>query len=342
MVRAKKIACVLMLVVFASIFVVGCGGKKNATPDYPTQNINGIIAWAAGGACDNVSRSIAPLAEKYLGKTIIMANKPGATGAIATQYVKESKPDGYTLLFHAENAPLYKVLGLADFDFDDFKPIMVFAKGVGVLVVPGNSPYNSYEDFINDCKARPGKVNIGATGAGGLPFNTMSLVKKVEKVEYNLVNYDGDGTLQPALIGNQIDASVVGLAAATQYVKTGQMKALGVFANEPHPDLPGIPALGDKSPDYKAALEFWGPFYGVYAPKETPDAIVDKLIDAFSKGFKEEKFQTFCKDFGIVPLGLTGDDAVKFIKTWQSQTCWALHDAGATKESPEKFGIPKP
>jgi tripartite-type tricarboxylate transporter receptor subunit TctC len=165
----------------------------------------------------------------------------------------------------------------------------------------------------------------------------------VEGIDYNLVTFDGDGTLQPALIGGQVDISVIGQAAAADYVKSGQLKALAVYSNERVESMPDVPALGELNDTYKDPLESWGPFYGAFVKEGTDDAIVQILSDAFSKGAEEDKFLELCENRGLEKLGLTGDDAVAFIKGWQSMTAWALYEAGATGDrSPADFGIEKP
>ena len=103
---------------------------------YPEKNLQGYIMWGAGGAMDNVARAITPMAGKELGKTVIMQNKTGATGAIATTFVNNLPADGYTLLFGAENPNLYKVTGLAKIDYADFDPVLLMMANVGVVVVP--------------------------------------------------------------------------------------------------------------------------------------------------------------------------------------------------------------
>ena len=106
-----------------------------ASAAYPERDITGTIMWGAGGAMDVVSRAIQPHAEAVLGKKIVMVNKPGGTGAISTNFINNAPADGYNILFGAENPQLHKVLGLAEFDYDKFFPVAIFARSVGVIVV---------------------------------------------------------------------------------------------------------------------------------------------------------------------------------------------------------------
>jgi len=316
-------------------------GFANAA-DYPDHPINGIIAWGAGGGTDTVSRLTTPLAEKDLGKPIILANKTGATGAIAAQAVASAKADGYTLLFHAENPQLYQVLGLSTLSYDDFDPVMLFVQGSTVIVVPKDSPLKSYEDLIKAAKANPGKLSIGISGIGGQPWVTATLLKKIEGVTFNPVAFDGDGPLVTALLGKQLDVSGLAVGAAVQYVKTGDLRALAIMKNSANPALPDVPYITKLNPAFTDAMKASGFFYGVFVKKGTPQPIADKLTAAYKSALAEPKFVDYAKTNGLTVLGLTGAPARDFMNTWRSQMSWLIFEAGGAKESPDKFKIPKP
>jgi tripartite-type tricarboxylate transporter receptor subunit TctC len=316
-------------------------GFANAA-DYPEHPINGIIAWGAGGGTDTVSRLTTPLAEKFLGKPIILANKTGATGAIAAQAVASAKADGYTLLFHAENPQLYQVLGLSELSYDDFDPVMLFVQGSTVIVVPKDSPLKTYDDLIKAAKASPGKMSIGISGIGGQPWVTATLLKKIEGVTFNPVAFDGDGPLVTALLGKQLDVSGLAVGAAVQYVKNGDLRALAIMKNSPNPALPDVPYITKLNPAFTGAMKASGFFYGVFVKKGTPQPIVDKLTAAYKSALAEPKFIDYAKNNGLTVLGLSGTPARDFMNTWRSQMSWLIFEAGGAKESPEKFKIPKP
>lgn len=339
----KRVTFFVIVTMLTSLLVTSCG---STTPkpkgQYPSQNINGIIAWGAGGGTDNVSRRLQPVAEKVLGKSIIMSNKTGGSGTLATQYVYDKRADGYTLLFNAENPLLYPILGLSKLTYDDFEPILISVQGNTVIVVPKDSPYNTLDDLIKDAKAKPGKINLGISGVGGQPYITAAILKKVEGVEFNQVPFDGDGPLTTALLGKQVQVTALSVGAAAQYIKNGDMKALALMANEPNVILPNVPAIGEINPAYQKILKASGFFFGVFVKKGTPEDVVEKLREAFQAAYNDPKFQEYIITNGMIPLGLTGNEAKKFVKEWQSQISWLIYEAGGAKESPEKFGIPKP
>jgi tripartite-type tricarboxylate transporter receptor subunit TctC len=336
MVQMKKVYIVAMALAVVSFLTVGYA------KEYPEQTINGFIAWGAGGGTDNVSRMMTPIAEKALGGSIILANKTGATGAICAQYVSDQKADGYTLMFHAENPQLYPVLGLSKLTYDDFEPVILAVQGSTVIVVPKDSPYKTYADLIKAAKAKPGSVTIGTSGVGGQPYVTAAILKKVEGVTFNQVSFDGDGPLVTALLGKQLDVSGLGVGAASQYIKNGDIRALAYVSNTPNAALPEVPPISKLNPKFKSVLKASGFFYGVWVKKGTPAAIINKLSSAYKVAINDQKFKDYAKMNGMTILGLTGKEAKTFAKEWQQQMTWLIYDAGGAKESPAKFNIQKP
>ena len=307
---------------------------------YPEKNIQGYIMWGAGGAMDNVARAITPMAQEHLGTTIIMQNKTGATGAIATTFVANQPADGYTLLFGAENPNLYKVTGLSQIDYDQFDPVFLMMGNVGVVVVPKDSPFKTYKDLIE--AAGSGKtVTVGSTGPGGLPYVATTMIEKIHGVKFNKVQFDGEGPCLTALMGGHIDAVAVGLLAAASHIKAGSVNGLAMISKERIPGLDSVPAVTEIYEQYAPYLP-WGAFFGVFVKKGTPKEAYDALQAAYQKAYEDPKFDEFAKNMGGVKLGLTGDKAREFINQNQSVSAWLLYDAGGAKSSPEEFGIKRP
>src|SRR5512139_1184313 len=125
--------------------------------DFPTKDISGIIQWGAGGATDNVSRATTPYVEKVLGKQIVLQNKPGATGAVAVQWVYNQPSDGHTLLYGAENPLLYRVLDISQLEYKDFYAINIIARNVGVVICNVDQPWKTVSELFADAKKNPGQ-----------------------------------------------------------------------------------------------------------------------------------------------------------------------------------------
>ena len=183
---------------------------------------------------------------------------------------------------------------------------------------------------------------MGISGVGGLPYVSSLILKKISGAEFAPVNYNGDAPQITALMGKQIDVTVVATGSAIQYIKNGDFKGLAIIANKTVPAISNVPALGDMKPETRDMLKTTGPFFGVYVKKGTPEPIMKKLTEAFQKGFNDPKLQEFIMTSGYIALGQTGNAAREYIKMWQSQTAWLIYDAGGAKESPAKFNIAKP
>ena len=313
-----------------------------AVAEYPEKEIQGIIQWGAGGSTDTVMRSVTPHAEAALGGTVVMQNMTGAVGAIALNHVAGSDADGYTLLMGAENPMLYKIMGLGDKDYSEFTPISILARGTPILVANPDAPFNDYAEMIAYVKANPGEVKFGSTGPGGLPSVVNAMIGAVEgELDVTSVPYDGDGPALTGLQGGAIDVMPAVLGAAIEGVRAGNMKVLAIMdvaANEQLPDAPYVTQFNDGFSTYLP----WGPFFGVFTPKGTPDDVVAKLVDAYTTGAQHPDFVQLMNDRGFTLMAIGGEEADAFLTKWQQGTAWLLQDAGLTQASPEEFGIARP
>ncbi len=328
------------IVAAAAAAVLVSGGAAAA---FPERELSGVIMWGAGGATDVVARALTPHAEAALGRKIVLVNRAGGTGAISTNYVTTQPADGYTILYGAENPQLHQVLGLADFGYEKFHPVSILGRGVAVIVVKTDAPWTSLKAFVDDARAKPGKLKMGSTGPGGLPHTVGSMLNSVTRFQVIMVPFDGEGPGMTALLGGHVDIMPVGVGAAAENIKAGRVKALAVVDTEPM-SIAGqanIPPITKEYPEFGKYLP-WGPFYGVFVRRDTPADVTATLVKAFRTAAGNPQFVQLMKDRGNVPMDLSGAEADAFLKKWQSVTTWVLHDVGATKASPEKFGIPKP
>lgn len=308
---------------------------------YPDKDIQGIIQWGAGGSTDTVMRSITPHVEKFLGTDIILTNKTGGVGAIATKYVYAKRADGYTLLMGAENPQMYKVLGLGNIDYSDMIPIDILARGTPIIVANNNAPYNNMEEFLDYLHNHPDQVKIGSTGKGGMTSLVLAMLKSQTKMSYISIPYNGDGPALTAIQSGAIDVMPAVLGAAIEQVKAGRMKVIGLIDNEPNKLLPNIKPVTDTLPGMKKYLP-WGPFFGVFVKKGTPKVAVEKLQTAFHKAALNPDFVKLMDKRGYSILNISGQKARTFLDSYRSTSSWLAYDGGVAKISPAKFDIPKP
>lgn len=330
-----KKMCVITL---SALFIFCLASASFAA--YPEKNIQGYIMWGAGGGMDGVSRALTPLAEPHLGATVILQNKTGASGAIATTLVCNQAADGYSLLYAAENPATYRVLDLSKLSFNDLEPIIIPVEGTVVICVNPDTPYKTMKDLIDAAKSGT-KIRMGNSGTGGLPYVAAAMMKTIHGVEFNFIQFDGDGPGATAVMGGHADVMPLALSTSVEYIRGGRLRGLAVLRTERVPQLPDVPAITEVYPEYSQYLP-WGPFYGVFVRKDTPADVIAKLTDAFLKGAEEERFKDFVKNFGGIQINLTGDAAKAFLKKFESTASWLVYNAGGAKKSPEEFGIPKP
>ncbi len=340
----KSIALFLSTVLIAGA-ITGCSPSSvsgnNSGEDsssFPEKDFQGTIMWSAGGVCDNVSRAIGPFVQEELGKTIIYTNKPGAAGGISTQYVSEQPADGYNLLFGAENPQIAKVMGTSTLDYSDFEPINIFSTSVGVVLVSPDSKYKTIKDLVDDIKSRPNEVKMATTGPGGLPFTVASMMKSLNGTEPQMVVFDGEAAAVTAVMGGHVDYTIVTLGSCTEMLRSNKLTGLAVIHDEVLEGMENIPLITDIYPEYKEYLP-WGPFYGVFVKKGTPQEIIDTLSAAFEKAAKNPEYQKLLKDLGNIPLAINGQEARDYVDKYRSISSWLLYDAGGTEKSPEEFGI---
>jgi len=345
----KKLMSIALILVLSAFALVGCSQPAAETPaqteqpqttegQFPSKNISGIVQWGAGGGTDSLMRPLASLAEKELGVSIVVENKTGGTGSIATQYVHDAAADGYTLLMGAENPQLYTMLEIIDLTYADFEPVFVIGDETVGVVVGKNSEFKSIKELIDAAIAKPGELTVATTGAGGLPWTVTSYLTAITGATFTQVPYDSDATARTAVISGECDFTVAKVQSALEAHNAGDLVYISMLSEEKVEVLSDIPLITEAYPEFSEYLP-WGPFYGVFVKADTDPAVIQTLSTAFETAYKDPTYQEVLKQFNINPMGLTGDSAKEFLKTWQVNTAEALYKAGAITKSPEELGI---
>ncbi|AMO38482.1 Tricarboxylate transport protein TctC [Thauera humireducens] len=309
-----------------------------AAQSFPEREVSGVIQWGPGGATDVAVRGMAAQAEQALGKKLVLQNKAGGVGVIGANFVLQQPSDGYTLLMGAENPALYKVMGLADFDYNAFYPVNIISRGNVLLVANKDKSWNSFKDLLTDVQANPGKIKMYTAGIGTVPFTSSAMIASLTKFPVNPVPFDGDGPGITAMLGGHVDFGFIAAGAVQEHIKAGRLKVLGVLDSKPYMD---IPPMTEALPDLKKYVP-WGSFFGVFAKKDIPDEAKQKLAAAFKTAVDTPEYRAMMESRGNVMLNISGDEAKQFIDRWQSVTAWVYQDAGVAKKNPAELGIPKP
>jgi len=346
--RFSKLSITLLAMIV--LLLAACSSDNNdkkeddqaSGDDFPTKNIDGIIMWGEGGATDIIGRTLAPTVEDELGGSLVMQNKAGAAGAIATQYVYDQDADGHTLLFGAENPNLYQVLDISERSYqEDFVPVTIIASSYAGIIVKDDSPYESLEDLIDDANENPDDLIYGTAGEGGLPSVVLAMLDNELGASFKTVPYDGEGPLSTALLGNEVDVTAVTVSAAQEYIDSGDFRMLAVVHDEAIESLPDVPAITESYPEIDKYLP-WGPFQAVFAHKDTPEAALEKLSTSFETAVETDDFKDTLANLGMEYMNISGQEAIDFVDANRSTATWMLYEAGETAVSPEEFDIPKP
>jgi tripartite-type tricarboxylate transporter receptor subunit TctC len=345
----KKHLSIALILVLIAASLIGCSQPAEQTPaqpeqpqaaegQFPTKNISGIVQWGAGGGTDSLMRPLASLAEKELGVSIVVENKTGGTGSIATQYVHDAVADGYTLLMGAENPQLYTMLDIINLTYADFEPVFLIGDETVGVVVGKNSEYKSITELIDAAIAKPGELTVATTGAGGLPWTVTSYLTAITGATFTQVPYDSDATARTAVISGECDFTIAKVQSALEAHNAGDLVYISMLSEDKVEVLADIPLISEAYPEFADYLP-WGPFYGVFVKADTDPAVVQTLSSAFEAAYNDPTYQDVLKQFNINPMGLTDDSAKDFLKTWQVNTAEALYKAGAITKSPEELGL---
>jgi tripartite-type tricarboxylate transporter receptor subunit TctC len=295
----------------AALALSACGGGGTggtpAADKYPEKDITFIVQAAAGGGSDLASRALAAELEKDLGVSVIVENRPGASGSTAMQFVADAKPDGYTIGF----VPVeISMLGHQGFDVDpaNYNFLGQIMLAPGVVSVPKDSPFQTLDDLVAAAKTKP--VNMANSGPGSIWEAAELGLAEATGAQVVPVPFDGGAPAVAAVIGNQVDAAVGGTSETSAAHNAGQLRALAVLHNERHPLIKDVPTAKELGYD----LEFggWG---GVYAPKDLPDEVRETLAKAIEKSAQSDGFVNTISKGGALPVYKSPEDFTSFINS---------------------------
>ena len=278
--------------------------------DYPARPITIVVAFTPGGPSDVLSRIVGRRLNEILHQPFIIENRPGSGGNIATAAGISSPPDGYTVMFSGSNnaisASLYKHL---PFDFmRDTVPVAMFTEVPNMMIVSNAMPVKTVQEFIDYCKANPGKISFASSGNGTTVHMSAEYFKALTKCDMLHVPYRGSALAMPDVISNKVQLIFDNLPTAAEQARGGTVRALGVTSAKRWPSVPDVPAIAETVPGYEATV-----FYGMSAPKGTPPEIVATLNKAINEALKDPKLVARFAEIGGVPTPMTPEDYGKHI-----------------------------
>ncbi len=297
--------------------------------DYPNRPVHWFIGFAAGGPVDIVARIMAQWLSERFGQQFVVENRAGSGGNIAAAAAINSPPDGYTILFDAPNnaisASLYKRLS---YDFlRDTVPVASIMQLTNMLVITNAMPVKTVQEFIDYCKANPGKVSYASSGYGTSVHMSGELFKAMTKCDMVHVPYRGSAIAFPDIISNKVQLIFDNLPSALEQSKAGTVRAIGVTSPQRWPGVPDVPAIAETVPGFESVG-----FYGISAPKGTPPEIIDILNKAVNEALKDPKLVARLGEVGGIPKPMTPAEFGKLLSDETEKWRKVVEFAGVSVE----------
>ena len=276
-----------------------------AQQDYPNKPVKWIVPYPPAGTTDVLARMVAQWLTEKMGQPFVVENRPGAGNNIGTEAVIKAPPDGYTMLLvnpaNGINATLYKNL---NFNFiRDIAPVAGLVRTPNVMEVTNSLPVKTVKEFIDYCKANPGKINMASSGGGTSVHLSGELFKFMTGCDMVHVPYKGAGPALVDLIGGQVHVLFDNLPSSIGHIRGGRLRALGVTSEGREPSLPGVPTVGETVPGYEATA-----WFGVGMPKGTPREIINKVNAEINRALADPKMRERLAELGGKPIAGTPED----------------------------------
>jgi tripartite-type tricarboxylate transporter receptor subunit TctC len=277
------------------------GGPARAQ-SFPTRPVHIFVPYAAGGGVDILARTLGDVVSRQWGQAVVVENRPGAGGVVASQALTQAAPDGYTLILvasgHATNPFLYPKIPYDT--FKDFTPISLLASSPNILLVKADSPFKTLGDVIAAAKAKPGGIEFANAGPGTSTHLAGELLKSLAKIDISAIPYKGGAPAITDLLSGQIQLSFNNGPESVGQLAAGTVRALGVTTAKRASFLPDVPSIGETVPGYDT--EVW---WGLLGPGNMPRDLVEKLAHDFNAALATDDVKQKLAKLGSTPIGST-------------------------------------
>jgi tripartite-type tricarboxylate transporter receptor subunit TctC len=297
--------------VLASLLALVVTGVAHAQ-SWPAKPVRMVIPYPAGGSVDVSGRRLAEDLGAELGQPIVVENRAGANGIIATDFVAKSPPDGYTMLVSTLAAHAGNPAAVKSLPYDpvkDFAPVTVINTVPLLLVVHPSFPAQSIADIVRMARERPGKINFASFGTGGMAHLAGVQLELRGDVKMVHVPYKGGGPAANDLIGGHIPMAFLSLSSAVPQLATGKIRIVALVDKSRYAAMPDVPTIGETIPGFE--MSSW---LGVFAPAATPAPLVAKIGDAVTAIFNDPPVKQRLGALGLVVTPITRQELAEIIK----------------------------
>ncbi len=266
---------------------------------YPTKPVKLVVGFSVGGGTDTVARSVAKKLSEFWAQPVVIENKAGADGSIATEMVSQSNPDGYTLVM-VSNAhtitPFQRKLGYDP--VRDFAPVSLIASTPNLLLVHPSLPVKNIKELVALLKSQPGKYSFGSSGTGTSPYLAMELFKAETATQINHVPYKGSSQAVVDLLGGHVQLMFGAVPTLEPHVGAGKLRAIAVSSPKRLAAFPDLPTVAETLPGFEAAS-----WYGILAPAGTPASLVSKIQNDIANALQTSEVKNFIVNSGFDVIG---------------------------------------
>jgi tripartite-type tricarboxylate transporter receptor subunit TctC len=284
-----------------------------AAQSYPNKPVRLVVPFPPGGPTDIVTRLIAPKMSASLGQQVMVENRGGAGGMIATEQVSKAAPDGYTIIMGTIGGVAVAKSLNPKLGYDtlrDFAPITQSVSVTSILVVHPSVPAKNVRELLAIAKASPGKLNYASSGNGTVTHLAGELLKLLGKVSITHVPYKGGAPALVALVSGEVDMSYENSLIITPHIKSGKVKGLAVTSAKRSKLLPQLPTIAETLPGYSASG-----WYGLLAPAATPKTIIERLNAEAVKALRSPEVVDNLSSQGAEPVASSPEEFTTFIRS---------------------------
>lgn len=308
------------------LLAAALAGCQDGAGEYPTRTVVIICPWAAGGGTDRVARFLADQLQRELGQPVVVQNQTGGSGASGHAAGARARPDGYTITMGTFELSTMRAMGISDLTYRDFQPLAQMNADPAAIFVRAEAPWQSLGEFLDDVRARPGKLKMSGTAAGGAwDLARAGLLLAAELPVESLVWAPSQGSAPSLveLLGGHIDAVCCSLPEAQSQLEAGQLRVLCVMANQRVLDYPAVPTAKEAGVDWEAVG-----WRGLLLPQRTPEDVRQRLDKCLSRVLESDAYKEFmaANRFGIVIRH--GDEFAAFLEEQEQRWSGVIDAAG--------------
>jgi tripartite-type tricarboxylate transporter receptor subunit TctC len=253
--------------------------------DYPNKPVEFIVPWSPGGGSDTLMRVVSNHVEQYLGQPMPVINMPGVSGTTGLKELAKRDPDGYTVGQIHEGLLVANHTQLTQLNWDDFTPVAALVTSTQYLTINADSPWQTFDEFVDYAKDNPGEIRVGVT-LGGIPHVHAAMIEDAENLSFRYVGFEGTGERIRSLVGGHIDAAIGDIASSGEFVKNGDLRFLAVGSDERQEETPDVPTFKELGYD-SLSLNI---VRGMIAPKGIPEDKVAVLAHAMQELSQDDQF----------------------------------------------------